>query len=593
MSISWKIESVSADIIKAKYISLVEEVINRLGEEAMIHPKISAIHIVDDLWEEYKKLHDKEVYDLSPTREREYLACSKCVTIRSNDAEEVIIVIQAAMYPPERFKTLLAGQILYLHVMEMLPENIRFMHGAVKTSSFHDIIKMWINHWLCLNLQHRYEQLLGFIPFVTENELNIYVEEYKRKIRATLYEAMSENSLNPIFAFLPTIVGDFVSRCVEARIRSSSFVGLCEYEEDIKQLSQMLERNALDVVDGNEFQISEYHGPIESILEKSMIKLISYEPWGVKIQGNPKLIFKRDVIDTEMRIIVFMDILGFKEHIIEYEKDKYSNLLKDIKLALDGAISKTLIPMKQYYPDLSELLEYRMFSDNLCVSLPFYDNEDDYIASFVIVANVVRVYQLLLLKSGLLVRGGLAVGPYYSDSNMIFSKGLVSAYECEQKAIYPRVAISKEASKMLSRVDVGSLQRHGIDRMIVMDNVDRSYFITPFNIASVLNDSLVKSENDFRSQISAISADVERLMQPLFDVALNSFAQLRELFERQDIADYYDLTKYMQIVEGLHAKAMACKKESKVLNKTRWLRSLIDWHMNHCQDHEQFSYFRE
>ncbi|WIV13644.1 hypothetical protein [Proteiniborus sp. MB09-C3] len=51
--------------------------------------------------------------------------------------------------------------------------------------------------------------------------------------------------------------------------------------------------------------------------------------------------------------------------------------------------------------------------------------------------------QTLLSQYGLLLRGGIAVGKLYHDSEVVYGPGLVKAYELEDKvSIYPRTIMN-------------------------------------------------------------------------------------------------------------------------------------------------------
>ena len=57
-------------------------------------------------------------------------------------------------------------------------------------------------------------------------------------------------------------------------------------------------------------------------------------------------------------------------------------------------------------------------------------------------ASATRGFQSIMMTKGFFTRGGVSMGSYYADNNIIFSKGLVNAYLLEsKKANYPRVLV--------------------------------------------------------------------------------------------------------------------------------------------------------
>ncbi|NTU74447.1 hypothetical protein HGB07_10060 [Candidatus Roizmanbacteria bacterium] len=49
--------------------------------------------------------------------------------------------------------------------------------------------------------------------------------------------------------------------------------------------------------------------------------------------------------------------------------------------------------------------------------------------------------QFIMARDGIFLRGALSRGNHFENDRMIFSKGLVTAYHLETKAIYPRIII--------------------------------------------------------------------------------------------------------------------------------------------------------
>ncbi|MBV8369775.1 MAG: hypothetical protein JO036_12730 [Candidatus Eremiobacteraeota bacterium] len=130
----------------------------------------------------------------------------------------------------------------------------------------------------------------------------------------------------------------------------------------------------------------------------------------------------------EMRIVAFIDVLGFREQTKRRLGDPA--LLK----ALDGALMYTdrllFEPYDGYTPDA------RMFSDCICVSSPF---EPDNVVKF---TYTIEALQMNLACCGVFVRGGIAIGRHFENPRMIVSEALIDAYLLENEAMFPRIVAS-------------------------------------------------------------------------------------------------------------------------------------------------------
>ena len=78
-------------------------------------------------------------------------------------------------------------------------------------------------------------------------------------------------------------------------------------------------------------------------------------------------------------------------------------------------------------------------------------------------------------KSGLLIRGGISVGTYFSDELMIWGKGLVKTYQLEnQIAVYPRIIIDPKDKKLFA----AACEPFG--NVLLNEDFDGICFVDPF-----------------------------------------------------------------------------------------------------------------
>lgn len=138
----------------------------------------------------------------------------------------------------------------------------------------------------------------------------------------------------------------------------------------------------------------------------------------------------------EDRVIVFLDILGFKQHIDKTKIDaihekKINRILNFInKIGIENSKDK-------YGLKKTANKEVSVFSDSIVISYP----TNHLSAVFYLLIDVVHI-QLELMAQGILVRGGITIGKLYHENGVIYGPAMNKAYEIESKdAIYPRVVV--------------------------------------------------------------------------------------------------------------------------------------------------------
>jgi hypothetical protein len=148
------------------------------------------------------------------------------------------------------------------------------------------------------------------------------------------------------------------------------------------------------------------------------------------------------------RVVAFLDILGFRKmveqmpqdpslfvvvaHLLGRERDRYE-LWRDIR----GRVSKSELP-----PGIRrwDRLEGTLFSDTVVYSMPT-DGVDLREAVLMVIAEV-KHNTRKLMRAGVFVRGGIAVGWTYHHDGIVFGQGMNAAYDLESRvARIPRVVL--------------------------------------------------------------------------------------------------------------------------------------------------------
>jgi hypothetical protein len=91
--------------------------------------------------------------------------------------------------------------------------------------------------------------------------------------------------------------------------------------------------------------------------------------------------------------------------------------------------------------------DFKAFTDNVVIGFPIADDgEHEMLRIFELLA----IFQLMMIQKGFFVRGGVAVGEHYMDSNIVFGDALIEAHEVEVKlARDPRIVLGRTAVKNL------------------------------------------------------------------------------------------------------------------------------------------------
>jgi|TARA_R100000479_G_scaffold70100_3_gene33891 hypothetical protein len=168
-------------------------------------------------------------------------------------------------------------------------------------------------------------------------------------------------------------------------------------------------------------------------------------------------------MNYENRIVLFLDILGFK-NIIEKTIDKEEDIEKNISsLYSNLKYIKTFLierlKSESMFNERNYSLKVTQFSDSVIISFINDDNTT--------LLNLIRSIQELIIKltnEGILCRGAISYGKLIHDNRVIFGPALNDAYETETKAaIYPRVILDKSLIELGKKRQKELFETEGIN----------------------------------------------------------------------------------------------------------------------------------
>lgn len=144
-------------------------------------------------------------------------------------------------------------------------------------------------------------------------------------------------------------------------------------------------------------------------------------------------------IDTSERAVAFLDILGFKKLSDALLSDPSQLAALDYQLFIAERILRGDV-------GIAKETDVRMFSDSICVSTPV---SDDHLVRLV---YILEALQFMLARSGIFLRGGLAIGQHFQTERTLVSSGLIAAYELESRvAVYPRIVVHESFINEIAR----------------------------------------------------------------------------------------------------------------------------------------------
>lgn len=179
----------------------------------------------------------------------------------------------------------------------------------------------------------------------------------------------------------------------------------------------------------------------------------------------------------EKRLILFMDILGFKE--ITEEAVKKPEVIDRVKSAIN--MMKEVFRASGY----QESRVVTQFSDSIVVSIKVEETS----GVFWFIADLANIVLNMTIR-GFLVRGGISIGNLVHDEETVMGPAMNEAYRLEsQVAKYPRVILSDEIidlSKKHRKDGHSAEEEANYVKGFLKKDVDGHYFLDFLSISAVI-----------------------------------------------------------------------------------------------------------
>ena len=548
------------------------------------------IILTDDQWETVSEIGIKYNIDIDITRRKSYWAVIKTI-INPKDNFNVLLVININELPlfndvnkidTDNISFVIAYNLIGLDGSNYLPKFISEQR-YLDLSNYKEYFE-WIL-FQSLDKLSKYLKLKGTgLKCNFETEPEPFKQEFMRNVVAAHFKYQHNSDITKFNRTIALIIQEYLVRSIE--------LDLLGYIWDKNDYLETITSNILyeikiqleKIVNSPSMKNDRFESHILELLKYCFISKSELEDGYtfIEIMDNPKKLFKTELIETQTSIVAFIDILGFKQFISDHDENQYSTVLSKIKNAIEDSIlsvtSNSNFEIKSEWQDDIDYIEYRMFSDCFTFAIPFFDNEVDYLNQLTLMLRLIRDFQYKMLLNGFIIRGGISIGSFYSDRNMIFSKGLVNAYEIESKvSVVPRIIVDDKI--IIKTKEYNSRQKVNpflVDILIRDNFLDSNYFINSFQFRkfSTYNSSEITSDSykNFETLMSLfnITDDIPFNLNPLIDQ------------EFRDILNFLinSLNTQFSLIQ-IYIQERDSKKyliTLKVIDIYLWLLDFINWY---------------
>ena len=276
--------------------------------------------------------------------------------------------------------------------------------------------------------------------------------------------------------------------------------------------------------------------------------------------------------------VAYFDVLGYKEY---FNKDEVivQKFIDDFCSAIDDSISVINNMLSSDILKLAQMnIEHRIFSDNVLVCLKKENSTLEPIRILTFLQTIIDIQRKFVLDHGILLRGGITVGPLHINELHLVGKVLIKVVSMEHVVKYPFIAIDDVVVNALMVLIAKYADGQFLQYFI---NWIKSVFIrfegVAFKILDYLNYTSVQDiwpfiKGNEERLVNALSGqysgDAEQIQQHLLqdkdEAQCRVLSRHREILKKQ-IAEYcnYDGIDY-------HDEKKVLERE-KIIMKYKWI----------------------
>ncbi|MFC5683398.1 hypothetical protein ACYE2N_05630 [Flavobacterium sp. MAHUQ-51] len=590
--IVYKIYTIDSEKFVEHNQEYFSSLLETIKEQKFLSPNITEIIITDDIRGEIKRYCEERFRTPDITISREFKAIAKTINFDGN--KKVFFDAVNVNAWSKHTGQIFLEQILEIYADDLISNIFPVSQQYELETPFNEVIRIHFSQWATKVISNILEKNFTVEEEFKHENSKIFVDSFKRNIRKYHFQHQKDLDVSTFWTKIMTEIDFLIRRCLEVKFDNGTFDEKNNFYDSINLIISEIEKQTSILLNQQEIDLTIIENEIALIFEECFIKVSKRGRMKVNILDTPKKLFKNNLVDTELRIVAFMDILGFSAIIEEYDSDESSNILNELhdtlEIAIKLSIEKMIDPKSQ--TDVKEYLEYRMFSDCICISLPFIEFGNDFHIQFHSLSSIVKAYQLAMMQKGFFVRGGISIGSFYADKNMIFSGGLVKAYKLEQAAIYPIIAIDDNVIERLQHNFKENEKGLFIkDTMLIYKNNQSKIFLNPFDfldnstkylnyLNSTLENLIIENEDDdpLTKMTNSLLKMTSSLTKPIFEEAKSNLSPETTTKTKEDILNLiqYQIDKHQHIKEN-NTDEKTLKEIEKVISKYSFLKDFTLW----------------
>ncbi len=241
------------------------------------------------------------------------------------------------------------------------------------------------------------------------------------------------------------------------------------------------------------------------------------------------------------RAVAFIDVLGFREKLVEFEK---SAILKKNQEQAEYLVSDKVNEFINTVKDVVELLDaknysYYLFSDNICITVDYIQNPELLFSLLFIINELFYSFA----QKGYFLRGGIDLGKFVDEKQIALGIPLATAYLMESHdAVYPRILVSEAFnSKLNDTINGDSNKKYEsiLHNNLIHHNCEFHYLNVFSNVFRIADK--VKFFKDFKIRIEEnlilnVKKEKIHVKYAWLAIEYNKFLQLycNELIQYQD-----------------------------------------------------------
>ena len=517
---------------------------------------------------------------------RSFVSYIKSIFNFNQENPKYSIVIRDRLFLLESARNILLQQIVGIDTDWDLPQELREKNTYLENSPYELILEVLLQQGVSEVIKLAKCQTLDCLTQIDNNSQVQIFEEFKRKIKKIHLQYQSDHDLGAFWIDIVREIDKYNRFCTERHLIEGIKLNGHDVESIMSQIADAFISTAKEIENYKHY-IDTLKDGVDKLLKYCFVEIKQNDPIYILIETDPKYLFKGELLDTEPRILGFTDILGFGDIVQDYEKDPSLNTLEKLHTALNNAIKygiDSIVNATEFHRDL---FDFKLFSDCLCVSIPYFDNDDDFTYQFAFISQVLKFYQLFMLHELFFIRGGISFGNYYSDDNMIFSDALVQAYILEsKKADKPRIIVDPRIIERIGKNIPKEFIEFGISKLFIIEKENPDYvFLNPFNLVDGLGESMAHLssllDNNFTEDDSDPFNKLGKSAQKLLNLTMDySKKMIESTYDEQELLN--------KLLEEVMIRIQKYKDVDSVRLKYEWYLRLVQYNLKMNDDFEHY-----